>query len=1050
MFRIKNASFLGKALIVSVFVSTIFSVASASAYTVTFNSTFGEFADGSTTNVVEYNDQHQVVSGEYKEPIYNTGVDSSDFITWYSEYDAKNRVNIDEITSDTTVYAAYEKITWRWDYTGGEQSFSLPITAGLQLHVWGAQGGTIPGPLSINEGTATIDEMAGGYGGYSTGLYDFLANQSIYINVGGQGSLNRGRNTISDGGYNGGGTGGVGNAGHLTNARSTGGGGATHIATESGILSTLEGSKDSVAIVAGGGGGKYYFRYDTWYAGPYLGHGGGFKGGYAFRWGTRANGNKWLENIVPGGSQTTAGSRGSFGQGGNIPATGDYGEQGGGGGGWYGGGSATFSSAGGSGYIGNNIETTRHMAIYVNTDVPGTAAYQPSTLVSDDDQTKTIITYNAGIDPIEDYAKLGNGYAKAELTRLTITYVNDFGADTNTVKDQYVGSLAQELPLTPRTGYTVAWYNGDTKWNFDDPVNFDLTLTAKYTPIVYNLSYDLNDGSVITANPTTYTIESDSITLTNPTKDYYTFIGWSGTDLTGDENTAVTIPTGSYGDRSFVANFTPTDYAITYNIDETVDNKNNPTKYNYESGAITLARPSKEGFNFIGWSGTDLSDDPENYALDVVIPANSHIDREYTPHFEINQYTATFDVNGGSDINPATRTLFYGTALGELPETSRTGYKFDGWFTGQNDGNRISADTKMPATNPTYFAHWTPIQYTFHFDANTGEGSMANEVYDYDETKPLTALAFTKLGYTFTGWDTEVNGGGDTYTDGQNIHNLTIEDGKEYTLYAQWSRDTYTIDYNLNDSETDATLITSYNVESDDIVLPTPTRKGYKFLGWSGTDITDKAENVTIPTGSTGNRSYTANWETIEYRITYDMDGHTNASTNPGGYTVTSPDIALAAPTAKDDYYYFVGWALDRDTEDGITKDFIIPTGSTGDITVYAIFQQNPYTVTFDSDGAGSYPERVLRGDAKIGELPTPEKAGYKFLGWFVDGEKIDEDFHSRYDVTAVAHWELISVEPETPNTGDNIQAYLMTFAVCLMTLLLVSKLRPAAIRKQK
>lgn len=81
MEKSRSLSIAVRGLFVSAFFSTIFGVANASAYTVTFNSTFGEFDGGATTNVVEYNDDHTVKSGEYKEPTYNTGLDSSDFIT---------------------------------------------------------------------------------------------------------------------------------------------------------------------------------------------------------------------------------------------------------------------------------------------------------------------------------------------------------------------------------------------------------------------------------------------------------------------------------------------------------------------------------------------------------------------------------------------------------------------------------------------------------------------------------------------------------------------------------------------------------------------------------------------------------------------------------------------------------------------------------------------------------------------------------------------------------------------------------------------------------
>ncbi|MBR3177050.1 InlB B-repeat-containing protein [Candidatus Saccharibacteria bacterium] len=824
----------------------------------TFDSTFGEFEGGATTNVVEYNDNHEVVSGTYKEPVYDTGTDSSNFITWYSEYDAKNRVDLDELTSDTTVYAAYEKITWRWGYTGNEQTFALPITAGLQLKVWGAQGGS-------------YSDKVGGYGGYATGLYDFDANQNIYINVGGTA-------TSYVGGYNGGGTG----ANHY-NAQ--GGGGATHIALDSGLLNEFEDKKELIAIVAGAGGG-----IDHYNRGSNGGHGGGFTGGYGQ--GFDAGVQSWT---APGalyvrgtpGTQTQGGRSAGFGFGGT--STNNHG--GGGGGGWYGGGVGTYQSGkvgaggGGSGYIGNTVESTRHMV--------GFDAEE-----SDQDSIKTIATTEASEDAIEDYIKLGNGYAKAELTRLNIRYINEFDG-TDFTKDQYVGSLAQEFAITQRPGYTAAWYKGNDVWDFNDPVNFDTTLEVKYTPIVYDLTYDLGTGTLSEANPSTYTAESDDITLNNPTApDYYSFLGWGGTELTGDENLTVTIPKGSIGDRSYTANIAPTPYNISYEMDGGTNGANNPTTYNYESNEITLARPTKEGYTFLGWTGTDLA----NNTLDVVIPAQSHGDREYVAHWSINQYTATFDVNGGSAISEDTITSDYGVAFGELPETHITGYTFLGWFTEQTGGTQISASTTMPAEDHTYYAHWEIINYTIEYDL-----------------------------------------GGE------------------------------------------------------------------------------------------------------------DMDSApTNDTSNPTSYTVNDSNITLAPAVPGDTWHYFVGWALDRDTEDGLSDNFVIDASEVKNVKVYAIFQANPYTVTLDPDNDDEKIVKTVRGDQEVGELPIPTKDGYIFLGWFVGDKQIDEHFHPRSDSIVTAKWELIPVEPESPKTFDGLENYIMTFAACLLGLMLASKLRPAAIRDDK
>lgn len=107
-----------------------------------------------------------------------------------------------------------------------------------------------------------------------------------------------------------------------------------------------------------------------------------------------------------------------------------------------------------------------------------------------------------------------------------------------------------------KNGYQAfdGWYKGNTKYNFTEPVTQNITLTAKYSnPITYNISYDLDGGTA--TNPLTYNIESGAITLNVPTKPGYTFTGWGGTGLTGENNMTVTIPTGSIGDRVYTAHW---------------------------------------------------------------------------------------------------------------------------------------------------------------------------------------------------------------------------------------------------------------------------------------------------------------------------------------------------------------------------------------------------------------------------------------------------------------------------------------------------------------
>ena len=119
---------------------------------------------------------------------------------------------------------------------------------------------------------------------------------------------------------------------------------------------------------------------------------------------------------------------------------------------------------------------------------------------------------------------------------------------------------------------------------------------------------------------------------------------------------------------------------------------------------------------------------------------------------------------------------------------------------------------------------------------------------------------------------------------------------------------------------------TTYTAESDAITLTNPTRDGYVFAGWTGTGLTEPTKTVTIPAGSTGNRTYTATWAEI-FTITYDLDGGTVATANPTTYTALSDNITLNNPTR--DSYAFAGWTGTDLTEPTMTVT--IPKGSTGD-----------------------------------------------------------------------------------------------------------------------
>ncbi len=285
---------------------------------------------------------------------------------------------------------------WNYDYTGGEQTFVVPVTGTYKLETWGAQGGTI-------EKNLYLGALAGGYGAYSSGLISLTAGTTIFINVGGVGSVCTKYSTAflnstcgNDGGYNGGGS----TRQYFSNTYYGSGGGATHIATRSGLLSFLYDNIDSILMVSGGGGGaSSYIPSQVQYASN-GGNAGGIVGSASERLiydrntdcagGTQASGGTGTDNF------------GFFGNGASL--IGYVGP--GGGSGFYGGGTSETKSCGGSGYIGNSLLSNKAMYCY-------------NCQESKDISTKTISTTCTSATPKENCSKQGNGYARITLVNVS-------------------------------------------------------------------------------------------------------------------------------------------------------------------------------------------------------------------------------------------------------------------------------------------------------------------------------------------------------------------------------------------------------------------------------------------------------------------------------------------------------------------------------------------------------------------------------------------------------------------------------------------------------
>ena len=183
-----------------------------------------------------------------------------------------------------------------------------------------------------------------------------------------------------------------------------------------------------------------------------------------------------------------------------------------------------------------------------------------ATLPTADDMTYTEHTFkgwydNEGLsgDPVTAIGDTETGdkeyWAKWEIHQYTITVKPENGKADITITQDYGTPIT--APTLTREGYQ---FNG---WDKTFPTTMpagDMTITAQWTLNRYTISYNLNNGTA-TGNPDSYTVESDAITLNTPTRPGYTFTGWSGTGLDGENNMTVTIPTGSTGERSYTAHW---------------------------------------------------------------------------------------------------------------------------------------------------------------------------------------------------------------------------------------------------------------------------------------------------------------------------------------------------------------------------------------------------------------------------------------------------------------------------------------------------------------
>ena len=486
-----------------------------------------------------------------------------------------------------------------------------------------------------------------------------------------------------------------------------------------------------------------------------------------------------------------------------------------------------------------------------------------------------------------------------------------------------------------------------------------LTLTADK---LYTVTLDTAGGDPI--RPIQYTVESEAFQLPTPVRTGYIFLGWTGEGITEPQE-IIEIPQGSTGDRTYTANWQVIEYTITL-LDMDGVGTSEALVYTVEQ-PVTLPTPTREGYAFLGWTvNSDMA--PQ---LTVVLPQGSIGNKTYTANWELTGYTITMNLNGGSGET----TLLYTVEDEEfaLPTPTRNGYEFVGWTGEGIIMPQLNVTIPTGSTgNKAYTANWKVIEYTITLDTNGGP-NVSPIKYTVEDS--FTLPYPLRPGYEFAGWTLDGSGMLPATT-------LIIYYGTTGDLHykAEWRLAEYTITLDLNGGSGQEKVV--YTITDEDFELPTPTRNGYEFVGWTGERITTPQTSVKIPKGSTGNKAYTANWKVIRYTIITLLEGGNAGSSGAYVYTV---EETFTLPTPTRTGYTFWGW-----TGEGITKpqpSVTIPRGSTGDKTYIENWVETGYTITLDLNGGSGKEKVIYTMTDEDFELPTPTRNGYEFVGW--TGERI-------------------------------------------------------------
>jgi uncharacterized repeat protein (TIGR02543 family) len=594
------------------------------------------------------------------------------------------------------------------------------------------------------------------------------------------------------------------------------------------------------------------------------------------------------------------------------------------------------------------------------------------------------ITASSTVTTPSDHTLTANWAADTDIAYTVVHYQEDVQGGGYSLKensilfgvtDTYSAAVANSY-----TGFTAQSFNQENIAGDGSTV-----VRIDYNRNVHTVTWSI-DGS---SNTTNYRYGA-SITALEATRTGYIFAGWNPT-------VAGTMP--DY-DLSYTATWTARQYVVSFNGNG--GSTTSPKSVTYDSTYGALPTPTRTGYDFDGWftsasGGTKVVDS-------TVVKITS--DQILYAHWTAKGYTVSFDLNTGTGTAPEAIVVTYDGRYGDLPENSgsKTGYTFIGWYTAANGGSKITSSTNVTtASHHTLYAQWQANIYEVAFDANGGSGMMANQSHTYNQSKSLTTNGFTRTGYSFGGWNTESDGSGADHSNNASVTNLATEG--IVTLYAQWAIDQYRITFNSNGGSGVTPIEQDYGTVVS--APPVPTKTGYIFVAWQLGDV-----NYTFSTMPAENITLTAKWNTVDYTITYELNGGANHVDNPSSYNIESGNITLGDASGKAGYE-FEGWYTEAAFTNKV-QGIAISAGETGTKTFHAKWTPNTYTVIFNKntgDGTTNVNQSFTYDEeAKALTANTFIRNGYTFDGWSIKSDGTGTNYTDMQMVRNLAESGTVSL----------------------------------------